>query len=37
MAHPFITITLQQRKQKMQRLPQREITHHSPTRIIIIP
>ena len=35
MAHPFIKITLQQRKQKMQPLPQRKIAHHPPTRIII--
>ena len=35
MAHPFIKIALQQREQKMQPLPQRKITHHSPTRIII--
>ena len=31
MAHPFIKITLQQRKQKMQPLPQRKITHHPQT------
>ena len=30
MAHPFIKITLLQRKQKMQPLPQRKITYHLP-------
>ena len=30
MAHPFIKITLLQRKQKMQPLPQRKITYHRP-------